>query len=169
LDVWKSLPNFTATFYIKHFTMIQDILSNMSVNEAGELVNRLQPKQVNLLQEVAIESPETAAEKAWGVWSVKAARKKAGEDEPDDDDDGDVPAEEEEEEDDWEKGEEGEEEADEWDPDFDEFDIPKPTKKAAGGKKDSDEEEDVKFDEDLNEFDDLFGGSGDNFDDDDDF
>jgi nucleolin len=167
LDVWKSLPNFTATFYIKHFTMIQDILSNMSVNEAGELVNRLQPKQVNLLQEVAIESPETAAEKAWGVWSVKAARKKAGEDEPDDDDDGDVPAEEEE--DDWEKGEEGEEEADEWDPDFDEFDIPKPTKKAAGGKKDSDEEEDVKFDEDLNEFDDLFGGSGDNFDDDDDF
>lgn len=167
MDVWKSLPNFTPTIYIKHFTMIQDILSTMSVNEVGELVNRLQPKQVSLLEEVAIESPETAEEKAWGVWSVKAARKKAGEEEPDEDDDEDVPAEEE---DDWEKGEEGEEEADEWDPDFDEFDIPKSTKKAAGGKKDADEEEDVKFDEDLNEFDDLFGDSGgDGFDDDDDF
>jgi len=52
--------------------------------------------------------------------------------------------------DDWEKPEEEEE----WDPDFEEFDIPKPTGKKSGKKVPGDEE-DFKFEDD--EFKDLFG------------
>jgi hypothetical protein len=50
-----------------------------------------------------------------------------------------------------------EEEDDSWDPDFEEFDLPK--SKKGGGKKEADEEEDFKIEEDP-EFKDLFGGSG---------
>ena len=47
-------------------------------------------------------------------------------------------------------------EEDDWDPDFDEFDLPKSTKKIGGGKKAKDEEEDdFKVDDD---FKDQFGG-----------
>jgi DNA-directed RNA polymerase subunit delta len=106
---------------------------------------------------------EMEQESGFGVLSIKAARKKKEEEEDEEDD---APADDSEE-DDWDGAEEGEEEEEEWDPDFDEFDIPKSTKKGAGGK--DEEEEDVKFDEDLNEFDDLFGDGGDDFDDDDDF
>ena len=66
--------------------------------------------------------------------------------------------------DDWEKPEE----EDEWDPDFDEFDLPKSKgKKATGGKKKEEEEEDFKVDEDFKEFD-LFNDKSGGFDDDDD-
>lgn len=68
-----------------------------------------------------------------------------------------------EEDDDWEKVDE----EDDWDPDFEEFDLPKSGGK--GGKKNVEEDEDFKLDEDLNEFDDLFGDGGDSFDDDDDY
>jgi hypothetical protein len=97
----------------------------------------------------------------FGIFAAKSAKKKE-EDEEDDDPDTDDDADK----DDWEKGE-GEEEEEEWDPDFDEFDLPKSGKKA--GKAGSDEEDDTKVDEDLSEFDDLFGDSGDDFDDDDDY
>ncbi|MCX8483245.1 MAG: hypothetical protein ORN50_06650, partial [Crocinitomicaceae bacterium] len=56
---------------------------------------------------------------------------------------------------------------DDWDPDFDEFDIPKSKgKKAAPGpKKKADEEDDFKIDEDFKEFD-LFNDKSNGFDDD---
>ncbi|WP_207492202.1 hypothetical protein [Aridibaculum aurantiacum] len=66
----------------------------------------------------------------------------------------------EEEADEWEKPEED----DDWDPDFDEFDLPKSGKKA-GGKKSADDDEDFKIDD---EFKDLFAGSSSDFDDEDD-
>ena len=72
-------------------------------------------------------------------------------------------ADEEEEADDAESGEED----DSWDPDFEEFDLPK--SKKGGGKKEADEEEDFKIEEDP-EFKDLFSGGkrGSGFDDEDD-
>lgn len=57
------------------------------------------------------------------------------------------------------------EEDDAWDPDFEEFDLPK--SKKGGGKKDADEDEDFKIEEDP-EFKDLFSGGGNGFDDEDD-
>lgn len=61
------------------------------------------------------------------------------------------------------------EEEDDWDPDFDEFDIPKSKGAAKGGaaKKKGEEDDDFKMDEDFKEFD-LFGDKGGGFDDDDD-
>jgi len=68
--------------------------------------------------------------------------------------------------DEWEKPEE---EDDEWDPDFDEFDIPKSKgKKAAGPKKKGDDEDDFKVDEDFKEFD-MFNDKDDFDEEDDDF
>jgi hypothetical protein len=70
-------------------------------------------------------------------------------------------------EDDWEKGED---EEDSWDPDFEEFDLPKSKKSSGAGKKGADEEEDFKIEEDP-EFKDLFSGGrggGNDFDDEDD-
>jgi DNA-directed RNA polymerase subunit delta len=59
------------------------------------------------------------------------------------------------------------EEEEEWDPDFEEFDVPKSKgKKATGGvagKKGAEEEEDFKVDD---EFKDMFDDGGDGFDDD---
>ena len=64
--------------------------------------------------------------------------------------------------DDWEKPEED----DDWDPDFDEFDIPKSKgKKAPGAGKKKEEEDDFKLDEDFKEFD-LFNDKPGGFDDD---
>jgi DNA-directed RNA polymerase subunit delta len=78
------------------------------------------------------------------------AKKAKGDDDDDDDAGGDeVP-------DEWEKPEEEEE----WDPDFEEFDLPKSTVKKTGGKKG--EEDDFKFEDD--EFKDLLGDK--NYDDD---
>lgn len=56
-------------------------------------------------------------------------------------------------EDDWGKTEE-----DSWDPDFEEFDVPKKASKKAGkGKKETEEEDDLGLDDDLNlDDDDLF-------------
>ena len=81
----------------------------------------------------------------------------------DDDDEDDVV----EVQDDWEKPEE----EDEWDPDFDEFDVPKSKGKktpATGKKPAKDEEDDFKIDDDFKDlgFDDLDGGG---FDEEDDF
>ncbi|MFM7672216.1 MAG: hypothetical protein ACKO6Q_06460 [Bacteroidota bacterium] len=76
-----------------------------------------------------------------GVLLPVCAKKKAADEEE----------EEEAQEDDWEKTEE--EEA--WDPDFDEFDVPK----SRSGKSDSKEEEDVNFEEDE-ELNDLFDDEG---------
>jgi DNA-directed RNA polymerase subunit delta len=64
--------------------------------------------------------------------------------------------------DDWGKTEDD----DSWDPDFEEFDIPKKsTKKAGKGKKGSDDDDDLGLDDDLNLDDDLFDDK-DEFDDD---
>ncbi len=63
--------------------------------------------------------------------------------------------------DDWEKPEEGD---DDWDPDFEEFDLPK-SKKAKSGK--AGVEEDPKIEED-DEFKDLFNETDGGFDDEDD-
>lgn len=71
----------------------------------------------------------------------------------DEDDDADVA-------DDWEKGADD----DEWDPDFEEFDLPK--SKVGGGKK-ATEEDDFKIEEDP-EFKDLFAEGDGGFDDEDD-
>ena len=80
-----------------------------------------------------------------GKKTGKAGAKKSS---GDDDDEDDVAAEEL---DDWEKPEEEEE----WDPDFEEFDIPKSKGKKTGvGGKKAGEEEDFKFEDD--EFKDLF-------------
>ena len=96
---------------------------------------------------------------------AKASPAKKAKDDDDDDDDGpDVDVK-----DDWEKVEEDED----WDPDFDEFDIPKSkaAKPSSGGsaktgKKSGDEE--FKLDEDFKEFD-LFNDTGFDDGDEDDF
>ncbi len=146
--------------------MTQEIMMTTHVNANGRLVlagnnmNRFDDSDVEVLIEE--DGPESFK---YGIAGVQAAKKKAEEDAGDEEEDDeviDVP--DDEEKDEW---EEGEEEDDNWDPDFDEFDIPKSTKKGTAGKED--EEEDIKFDEDLNEFDDLFGDAGDGFDDDEDF
>lgn len=61
------------------------------------------------------------------------------------------------------------EEEDSWDPDFDEFDIPKSKtpKKAGKGKKGKEEDDDLGLDDDLSlDDDDLFGDKEDDFEDD---
>ena len=80
---------------------------------------------------------------------AKPAKKSKSEDDDDDDDVDET-------EDDWNK----EEEDDAWDPDFEEFDLPKSKgKKAPGvGKKAAEEEEDFKVEDD--EFKDLFNDGG---------
>lgn len=138
-------------------------LSAISVAPGGKLIS--EPSRFKVVTDETL-LPETvwatpAEEAGYGVLSVQAAGRKKEEDEVEEDDDADAA---EDDEDDWD--EEGEEEEDEWDPDFDEFDLPKSSKK--GGGKGDEEEEDLKIDEDLNEFDDLFGDGGDDFDDDDD-
>jgi hypothetical protein len=81
--------------------------------------------------------------------SAKKAPAKDEDDEDDLDDDDDLDA---------------DDEDDEWDPDFEEFDLPK--SKKGGGKKGEEEEEDVKFEEDEDFKDmDLFNDTG--FDDED--
>lgn len=148
--------------------MTMNTTTTTHVNEDGVLV--FAGREMELLEgaEVALAEASEVQEYAavgYGVHSIKAARKKQEEEEEEEDE---APAADDEAaDDDWEEGEEGAEEEDEWDPDFDEFDIPKSTKK--GGAAKEEEEEDVKFDEDLNEFDDLFGDGGDEFDEDDDF
>lgn len=73
----------------------------------------------------------------------KAGKATSSKKDEDDDDESDV----EEEKDDWEKPEVEEE----WDPDFDEFDVPKSkAKKVPGGKK-ATEEEDLKIDDEFKE------------------
>ena len=80
----------------------------------------------------------------------------------DDDDDDDVEVE-----DDWEKVDE----EDNWDPDFEEFDIPKSkAKKSTGGAgKKGEEEEDFGIDEEFKDMGLFDDGTGGGFDDDDDF
>lgn len=138
--------------------MIHNILTTTHVDASGMLV--VLPGS-EMFEEVAVAEPMPTEDEDYGILSVKAAKKKADEEEDAEDDEVEPEADEK---DDWEEGEED----DAWDPDFDEFDIPKPAKKGKAGK---DEDDEVKFDEDLNEFDDLFGdaGGGDDFDDDDDF
>ena len=77
-----------------------------------------------------------------GVLTLLGAKKKAAEEEEE---------EEEEQADDWEKSEEEEE----WDPDFDEFDVPK----SRSGKSEEKDEEDLNFEEEE-EFNDLFEDDG---------
>ena len=77
-----------------------------------------------------------------GMLTPVAAKKKADEEEEE---------EEAEQGDDWEKSEE----AEEWDPDFDEFDVPK----SRSGKSENKEEEDLNFEEEE-EFNDLFDEEG---------
>ncbi len=88
--------------------------------------------------------------------SKTAAKKKVVEADDDiDDEEDDV-------EDDWAKTEED----DSWDPDFEEFNMPKKsTKKAGKGKKGQDEDDDLGLDDDLSLEDDLFDEK-DEFDDD---
>lgn len=131
------------------------------VNAEGQLV--LTQNEANLFDDaevLVLEGEEASEELEYGVAGLKAARKKVEEDEDEDEDEID----DDDEKDEW---DEDEEEDDDWDPDFDEFDLPKSSKKGKGSKEE--EEDDAKFDEDLNEFDDLFGDGGDDFDEDDDF
>jgi DNA-directed RNA polymerase subunit delta len=141
--------------------MTNSISKTTFVDSNGVLVAAKQPfvTAKEAVKELELDEAEEE-ENLFGVYQIQAAKKKADDDDDDDDEDTDPDVEEK---DDWEEVEE----EDDWDPDFDEFDIPKSTK--AGKGKKGDEEEDVKFDDDLNEFDDLFGEGGDDFDDDDDF
>lgn len=103
------------------------------------------------------ETEEVAPKKGRKAGASSKAGKN-GEDEDDDDAAEDEP-------DEWEKPEVEEE----WDPDFDEFDIPKSTgKKSTGTKKAAGEEEDFAIDDefkDLGFFDDASGGFDDDEDD----
>lgn len=169
MEDWLRLPNFTSGNHKENINMTMNTTTITHVNEDGVLVFAGSEMDLSEGAEVVLANVSEAGEYAgvgYGILSIKAARKKMEEEEDGDEEDvpvtGDEPAD-----DDWEDGEEGEEEEDEWDPDFDEFDIPKSTKKGSGGKED--EEEDVKFDEDLNEFDDLFGDGSGEFDEDDDY
>ena len=98
----------------------------------------------------------------------KASPKKKAVDEDDDDDleEEDANAsdlEDDLDDDDWGKAEED----DSWDPDFEEFDMPKKgTKKPGKGKKGADEDDDFGLDDDLNLDDDDLFGEKDEFDDD---
>ncbi len=96
---------------------------------------------------------------------AKSSSKKTSSKSDDDDTDDDV----EEVEDTWNKPEE----EDSWDPDFDEFDIPKSKHKSTGaspkkGSKKGDEDDDFKLDDDFKEFG-LFNDKGGGLDDDDDY
>ncbi len=92
--------------------------------------------------------------------SKSASKKKVDNDDADENDD--VDDNDDLEDDDWGKTEDD----DSWDPDFEEFDLPKKaTKKAGKGKKSSDEDDDLGLDDDLNLDDDLFDDK-DEFDDD---
>ena len=64
----------------------------------------------------------------------------------------------------WDKVEEEEN----WDPDFEEFDIPKSKAKKSGGKKGADDDDDFKLDEEFKDMD-LFNERGFDDDDEDDF
>ena len=106
-----------------------------------------------LMQSTSIEQTNIAWRvNADGILTPLAAKKSKS------DDDEDEP----ETEDEWEKTDE----EDSWDPDFDEFDVPKSRTAKSGGKK---EEEDLNFEEeeDLDLFDDEGfdeeGGSDDDF------
>jgi hypothetical protein len=100
-----------------------------------------------------------AAEKV----SKATSKKKVVDEEDAEASDVDEDLEEDEVDDDWGKEEEDD---DSWDPDFEEFDMPKKaTKKAGKGKKGADEDDDFGLDEDLNLEDDLFDDK-DEFDDD---
>jgi DNA-directed RNA polymerase subunit delta len=101
--------------------------------------------------EEEVDSPKSAAKKGPKATASKT-KKKSDEDDEDDEEEG------EDEVDEWDKVEEDEE----WDPDFDEFDVPRSkTKKAApGGKKAAKgEEDDLGLDDDYKNMD-LFNDSG---------
>lgn len=125
-------------------------LSTESLITVDELINEIE--QVNALSFLNDECELNTFAKV-----IEASKSKKKDDEEDDDDDD---GSNEDEKDDWEKVEEEEE----WDPDFEEFDIPKSGKKAAGKK---DKDEDVDFDDDFKDMD-LFNDDDDNFDDNDD-
>jgi nucleolin len=110
-------------------------------------------KTIKEKKSVTKKSNFDAAEKV----SKTSSKKKVVDEDDDLDEEEDV-------DDDW--GKEEEEEDDSWDPDFEEFDMPKKaTKKAGKGKKGSDEDDDFGLEEDLNLEDDLFDDK-DEFDDD---
>src|SRR6266487_4502948 len=92
------------------------------------------------------ETVTPAAQK--GKVVASSSKKKAD----DDDDDDDV---EEDQVDDWDKVEEEEN----WDPDFEEFDVPKSKAKKTAGKKGAEEEDDFKLDEEFKDMD-MFNESG---------
>ena len=130
---------------VSEAAMPQEILNDLSSVITSKNIADEETEIMNLISGVF--------EKESG--DIVAEKKKKKEEEDDEDEDG------EEESDDWDKPEEEEEE---WDPDFDEFDVPKKGAKKSTGSKKSGEEDDFKFEDD--EFDDLF--EDDEFDDDDD-
>ena len=128
-----------------------------SPKETPDKVSPKSKKQLDDEDDDEIDDDDSDTPKPSSKKTAKSSSKKKDEDDDDDDDDGV------EEVDEWEKVEEEEE----WDPDFEEFDIPKSKgKKTTGvaGKKPVEEEEDFKVDD---EFKDLFDG-GDEFDDEED-
>ena len=129
--------------------------NNKPVKPTGETPGKTNPKSRKAAEDDDDEDAEDDVdiEKTSAKKSAKGSSKK-GKDEEDDDDDDDVEVV-----DEWEKPEEEEE----WDPDFEEFDLPKSkTKKVAGptGKKTGkgEEEDDVAFDEEFKDLD-LFNDS----------
>ncbi|MEO7265423.1 MAG: hypothetical protein ABIW38_10940 [Ferruginibacter sp.] len=131
-------------------------------NKVDVKKNATSPVDEDLDDDALDELDEEVIPKTSKSKSAPKSKKAKADDE--EDDDADI---EEETADDWEKTEEDEN----WDPDFDEFDIPKSGAKKVGKKKPGDED-DLKIDEDFKEFglfDDMDGGGGTGFDDDDDF
>jgi len=109
------------------------------------------------------EDDDLDEEEATAKPAVKAkagGKKKKTEDDEEDEDDADTEVD-----DEWEKPAD----EDNWDPDFEEFDVPKSKTKKTPGKK-SGEEDDLKIDDDFKEFG-LFNDAdgGNDFDEDDDF
>ena len=133
-------------------------------NSGNEIPKKEPAKAKNELEddeEFLDEEDETESIKGSSKKTAKTTSKKGKEEDDDDEQD------EKEVVDEWEKPEE----EDSWDPDFEEFDIPKSRGKKitpAGGKKAAADEDDFALDEDLKEFD-LFNDSGFDDEEDDDF
>ncbi|HUR10613.1 MAG TPA: hypothetical protein VM012_04555 [Flavitalea sp.] len=120
----------------------------------GDIPGKTTPKAKKVIEDDEDDIDDENGVDTTGIKkNAKVSDKKGKEDDEDDDDDVEVV-------DEWEKPEEEET----WDPDFEEFDLPKSkTKKATGpvGKKTGkgEEEDDVAFDEEFKDLD-LFNDAG---------
>jgi DNA-directed RNA polymerase subunit delta len=126
-----------------------------AATKAGAAIKKIVAKPKEQLED-DIDDIETDDEKPSKGKKMAAVKGKSDEEGDDDSDVDEV-------EDTWNKPEDG----DDWDPDFDEFDLPKSSAKKTGTTKKSakDDDDDFKIDD---EFKDLFDNKSSKFDDDDD-